>query len=82
MGSCHTLPLQGGSEDLGENPVKNWPLGECVSVCPWFTGVHGEPLQPDLDHLERFLSFVQGDRLSALLLDVQLKVVLEVAANT
>lgn len=53
-----------------------------VSVCLWFTGVHGEPLQPYLDHLERLLSFVEGDGLSALLLDVQLKVVLKVAANT
>lgn len=32
--------------------------------------------------MERFLGFVQGDGLSALLLDVELEVVLEVAADT
>lgn len=47
-----------------------------------FTGVHGEPLQAYFDHVEGFLGLVQGDGLSALLLDVQLQMVLEVTANT
>lgn len=51
-------------------------------MCSLFTGVHGEPLQAYFDHVEGFLGLVQGDGLSALLLDVQLQMVLEVTANT
>lgn len=46
------------------------------------TGEHCEPLQAYLDHVERFLGLVQGDGLSALLLDVQLQMILQVTANT
>lgn len=52
-----------------------------VSV-PLITSEKGEPLQAYFDHVNRFLSFVQGDGLSALLLDIQLQVVLQVTANT
>ncbi len=52
-----------------------------VSV-PLITSEQSEPLQAYLDHVERFLGLVQGDGLSALLLDVQLQMVLQVTANT
>lgn len=45
------------------------------------TSEHGEPLEAYLDHVERFLGLIQGDRLSTLLLDIQLQMVLQVAAN-
>lgn len=51
----------------------------CVCVC---TSKEREPLQAYLDHLDRFLGFVQGDGLSALLLNVDLQVVLQVTADT
>lgn len=66
---------------MGENLREH--VWACVcELCLWFTGVHGEPFQAYFDQVERFLGFVQGDGLSALLLDVQLEVVLEVAAHT
>lgn len=46
------------------------------------TSEQAEPLQAYFDHVERFLGFVQCDGLSALLLDVQLQMVLQVAANS
>lgn len=49
---------------------------------PLVTSEPGEPLQAYFDHVERFLGFVQGDGLSAPLLDVQLQMVLQVTANT
>lgn len=49
---------------------------------PLVTSEHCEPLQANLDHVERFLGLVQGDWLSALLLDVQLQMILQVTANT
>lgn len=45
------------------------------------TGKKSEPLEANLDHVERFLRLVQGDGLSALLLDVQLQVVLQIITN-
>lgn len=62
-------------------------LGECVCShrhvsVPLVTSEQGKPLQAYLDHVERFLGLVQGDGLSALLLDVQLQMVLQVTANT
>ena len=51
-------------------------------LVPLVTREHCEPLQAYLDHVERFLCLVQGDGLSALLLDVQLQMVLQVTANT
>ncbi len=49
---------------------------------PLVTSEHGEPLQAYLNHVERFLGLVQSDWLSALLLDVQLQMILQVTANT
>ena len=46
------------------------------------TSEHGEPLEAYLDHMERFLCLVQGDRLSTLLLDIQFQVILQVTTNT
>jgi len=45
------------------------------------TSEQTEPLQAYLNHEERFLGLVQGDGLSALLLDVQLQMILQVTAN-
>lgn len=53
----------------------------CVLV-PLVTSEHREPLQAYLDHGERFLGLVQGDGLSALLLDIQLQMILQVTANS
>ena len=53
-------------------------MGVCVSL----TGKHRQPLQAYLHHMEGFLSLIEGDRLSTLLLNVQLQMVLKVTANS
>lgn len=40
------------------------------------TSKQGEPLQAYLHHVEGFLGLVQGDGLSALLLNIQLQMIL------
>lgn len=54
-----------------------------VCVCSLYlcTSKDSKPLQAYFDHLERFLGFVQGDGLRALLLNINLQMVLQVAAN-
>lgn len=54
-------------------------LCACVGA---ITSEPSEPLQAYLDHVERFLGLEKGDRLTALLLDVQLQMILQVTANT
>lgn len=48
---------------------------------PQVTSKEGKPLQANFDHVERFLGFVEGDGLRALLLYIQLQMVLQVTAN-
>lgn len=55
------------------NILEIFQIGQrmCVSTCMHLlTSEEGEPLQAYLDHVERFLGLVQGDGLSALLLNV------------
>lgn len=49
---------------------------------PLVTSEPSEPLKANLDHVERFLGLVQRDGLSALMLNVQLQMILQVTANT